>query len=178
MTQNTDIALMRRIADGSEADLRELIGRYRERLYRLAYGLLSDRAAADDAVQETFIRLWTKARRYDPCHSVAAWLYTICARRCYDELRRRRRHREAVERMEMPVVAVGSMDEEQILALLRQAVASLPPKQRVVYQLREIECLDAETTAKAARMTVDQVKANLWNARNTVREKLMQYGIY
>ena len=177
MTTDTDIALMQQVKKGSEAALRELIDRYRERLYCMAYSLLDNRAAADDAVQETFIRLWTKARRYDPRHSVAAWLYTICTRRCYDELRRRRRHREAMEQLEQPVVTVGSLDEEQILALLRQAVASLPPKQRVVYQLREIECLDAETTAMAARMTVDQVKANLWIARNAVREKLMQYGI-
>ena len=168
---------MQQVTKGSEAALRELIDRYRGRLYRLALNLLSDHAAADDAVQETFIRLWTRARRYNPRHTVASWLYTICARRCYDELRRRRRHREAVEQMEQPESTVGAMSEEQILALLRQAVDSLPTKQRVVYQLREIECLDAETTAEALRMTVDQVKANLWNARNTVREKLKQYGI-
>lgn len=168
---------MQQVTKGSEAALRELIERYRGRLYRLAFNLLSDRAAADDAVQETFIRLWTRARHYNPSHTVAAWLYTICARRCYDEMRRRRRHRETVEQMEQPVSTIGAMSEEQIMALLRLAVDSLPTKQRVVYQLREIECLDAETTAKALRMTVDQVKANLWNARNTVREKLKQYGI-
>ena len=177
MTTDTDIALMQQVKKGSEAALRELIDRYRERLYRLAYSLLDNRAAAEDAVQETFIMLWTRARRYDPRHTVATWLYTICARRCYDELRRRRRHREALEMMEMPVADGGSMDADSVVALLRQVVATLPPKQRVVYQLREIEGLDAETTAEAARMTVDQVKANLWNARNTVREKLKQYGI-
>ena len=177
MTTDTDIILMQQVKKGDEAALRELIDRYRASLYRLALGLLTDRAAADDAVQETFIRLWTRARRYNPRHTVAAWLYTICARRCYDELRRRHRHREAVEQMELPVAAAGSMDEEHILALLQQAVATLPTKQRIVYQLREIECLDAETTAEALHMTVDQVKANLWNARNTVREKLKQYGI-
>ena len=168
---------MQQVTKGSEAALRELIDRYRGRLYRLALNLLSDHAAADDAVQETFIRLWTRARRYNPRHTVAAWLYTICARRCYDELRRRRRHREAVEQMEQSVSTIGTMGEEQILAVLRQIVNSLPTKQRVVYQLREIECLDAETTAEALRMTVYQVKANLWAARNTIKEKLKQYGI-
>lgn len=177
MTATTDIELMQQVTKGNEAALRELIDRYRTRLYRLALTLLSDRAAADDAVQETFIRLWTGARRYDPRHTVATWLYTICARRCYDELRRRHHHRDAMEQMKLPIVTVGNISEEQILALLRQAVAALPTKQRVVYQLREIECLDAESTATAARMTVDQVKANLWNARKAVREKLKQYGI-
>ena len=168
---------MQQVKKGDEVALRELIDRYRGRLYRLALSLLTDRSAADDVVQETFIRLWTRARRYNPRHTVAAWLYTICVRRCYDELRRRRRHREAVEQMELPVATAGSMDGEQVLALLQQAMATLPAKQRIVYQLREIECLDAESTAEALRMTVDQVKANLWNARNTVREKLKQYGI-
>ena len=177
MTTTTDIELMQQVAKGSEEALRELIDRYRQRLYRMAIGLLSDRGAADDAVQETFIRLWTRARRYNPRHTVSAWLYTICARRCYDELRRRRRHREAVEQLQPPTSDTGSMDEEQIIAMLRQAVSVLPPKQRVVYQLREIECLDAESTAEILHMTVDQVKANLWNARNAVREKLKQYGI-
>lgn len=168
---------MQSIADGSDEALRELIDRYRSRLYRMAIILLSDSDAADDAIQETFIRVWTRARRYDQRHTVSAWLYTICARRCYDELRRRRRHREAVEQLELPTIAAGTIGEEQIMALLGQAVAELPTKQRVVYQLREIECLDAEATAKALRMTVDQVKANLWNARNAVREKLKQYEI-
>lgn len=177
MTATTDIELMQQVAKGNEAALREMIDRYRGRLYRMALSLLSDRAAADDAVQETFIRLWTRARRFDPRHSVATWLYTICARRCYDELRRRRRHRETLDKLELPIASAADMDEEQILALLQQVVVTLPTKQRVVYQLREIECLDAESTAEALRMTVDQVKANLWNARNTVREKLKQYGI-
>lgn len=177
MTATTDIELMQQVAKGNEAALREMIDRYRGRLYRMALSLLSDRAAADDAVQETFIRLWTRARRFDPRHSVATWLYTICARRCYDELRRRRRHRETLDKLELPIASAADMDEEQILALLQQVVVTLPTKQRVVYQLREIECLDAESTAEALRMTVDQVKANLWNARNTVREKLNQYGL-
>lgn len=168
---------MQQVAKGSEAALRELIDRYRTRLYHLALSLLSDRAAADDVVQETFIRVWTRARRYDSRHTVSAWLYTICARRCYDELRHRRHYRVAMEQMPLPVADTVGLDAEQMLALLQQAVATLPPKQRIVFQLREIECLDAETTAEAIGMTVDQVKANLWNARNTVREKLNQYGL-
>ncbi len=177
MKTATDIELMQCIADGSEEALREIIDRYRARLYRMAIALLSDRVAAGDAVQETFIRIWTRARRYDSRHTVATWLYTICARRCYDELRHRRRHREAVEQLSQPVTAPAGIDADRIMEFLQQAVSALPPKQRIVYQLREIECLDTETTAEVARMSVDQVKANLWNARNAVREKLKQYGI-
>ena len=57
MTTDTDIVLMQQVKKGDEVALRELIDRYRGRLYRLALSLLTDRSAADDVVQETFIRL-------------------------------------------------------------------------------------------------------------------------
>lgn len=177
MNVTNDIELMRQVRQGSEAALRELIDRHRMRLYRLAYNLLDDRAAADDAVQETFIRLWQHARRFRPDSSVSSWLCTICARRCYDELRRRRRHRETVAQLVFDDVRPDTLEASELMALLQRVVAALPTKQRVVYQLREIEQMDADEVAVATRLSVDQVKANLYLARTTVREKLKQYGI-
>lgn len=177
MNATNDIELMLQVRHGSQAALRELIERYRVRLYRLAYNLLDDRAAADDAVQETFIRLWQQARRFRTESNVSAWLCTICARRCYDELRRRRRHREAVAQLVLDDVRSDTLEVAELRALLQRVVATLPAKQRVVYQLREIEQMSADEVASATRLSVDQVKANLYLARNTVREKLKQYGI-
>ncbi len=168
---------MHELRQGSETALRELIDRHRERLYRLAYRLLDDHSSADDAVQETFIRLWRHVRRFDPEHGVINWLCTICARRCYDELRRRRRQREAFGQMSLDDVHPDSLEAEELMDLLQKVTASLPCKQRIVYQLREIEGLSAEEVAAVTRMSVDQVKANLYVARNTVREKLKRYGI-
>ena len=177
MNSTTDIELMRQLRRGNEAVLRELIERHRERLYRLAYRLLNDRDDANDAVQETFIRLWRHARRYDPSQSLSTWLCTICARRCYDELRRRQRHRKTLVEMPVEVVNPDALATSELVELLHQVVASLPPKQRVVYQLREIECLSTDEVATATHMSADQVKANLFVARNNVREKLKRYGI-
>ena len=177
MNSATDIELMQQLRGGNEAALRPLIERHRERLYRLAYGLLGDRDAAGDAVQETFIRLWRHSRRYDTSKSLATWLCTICARRCYDELRRRRRHYATIANMPAEVVNPDAMATDELIALLNQAVATLPPKQRVVYRLREIEGLASDEVAAATHMTTDQVKANLFVARTTVREKLKKYGI-
>lgn len=176
MNDKTDIELMALTAQRNEKAFAELVSRYRKRLQRLAYNLLPDRAAADDAVQETFIRLWTHARLYNPLHSVSTWLYTICCRRCYDELRRHRRLRAALPQAE-PIIQADAMEAAELATLLRSIISSLPPKQRVVYQLREVEGLTAEETASATRQSLEQVKANLWAARNTVREKLKRYGI-
>ena len=177
MNSTTDIELMQQLQKGNEAALRELIERHRERLFRLAYRLLNDRDDASDAIQETFIRLWKHARRYNPNQSLSTWLCTICARRCYDELRRRQRHRKILAEMPAEDVQSDDLAADELLTLLHRTIATLPPKQRVVYQLREIECLSTDEVATATRMTADQVKANLFVARNSVREKLKKYGI-
>lgn len=177
MSSTTDIELIQQLRDGSENALREIIERHRERLYRLAYRLLNDSDAANDAVQETFIRLWKHSRRYDPDKSLSTWLCTICARRCYDELRRRYRHFSLINTLNTETVNPDDMAANELLDLLQQVVATLPPKQRMVYQLREIEGLSADEVAIATRMSADNVKANLYVARTAVREKLKQYGI-
>lgn len=172
----TDITLIQQVIKGDEKALRVIIERYRERLYRLAYSLLGD-GAAEDAVQETFIVLWRRARRYDSRHSLSTWLYTICCRECYDEMRRRRRRGKAVEAMPQPVADTNRLEADELLGLLRWATAQLPAKQRIVYQLREVEGLSTEETLLIAKMTPEQVKANLWAARKGVKEKLKEYGI-
>lgn len=177
MNSTTDIELMQQLRKGSEAALRELIERHRERLFRLAYHLLNDRDDASDAVQETFIRLWKHARRYNPGQSLSTWLCTICARRCYDELRRRQRHRKILSDIPAENVQSDDLAADELLTLLHRTIATLPPKQRVVYQLREIECLSTDEVATATHMSADQVKANLFVARNSVREKMKEYGI-
>jgi RNA polymerase sigma-70 factor (ECF subfamily) len=177
MNSTTDIELVQQLQAGNEQALRDIIERHRERLFRLAYRLLNDRDAASDAVQETFIRLWRHARRINPDQSLATWLCTLCARRCYDELRRRRRHRTTLANLPSDAINPDAMATDELLALLHQAVASLPPKQQVVYQLREIECLTTDEVAAATHMSADQVKANLFVARTNVREKLKHYGI-
>lgn len=178
MSSTTDIELIQQLREGSEEALREIIDRHRERLYRLAYRLLNDSDAASDAVQETFIRLWKHSRRYNPSKSLSTWLCTICARRCYDELRRRYRHFTLINTLHSDTVNPDDMASEELLNLLQQVVATLPPKQRMVYQLREIEGLSADEVAIATRMSADNVKANLYVARSAVREKLKRYGIH
>ena len=177
MNSSTDIELMQQLRGGSEPALREIIERHRERLFRLAHRLLNDSDAANDAVQETFIRLWKHSQRYDPSKSLSTWLCTICARRCYDELRRRYRHFSLINALPTEAVNPDDIAADELLGLLQQVVASLPPKQRTVYQLREIEGLSADEVAIATRMSADHVKANLYVARTAVREKLKRYGI-
>jgi RNA polymerase sigma-70 factor, ECF subfamily len=73
--------------------------RYAGELYGLAYRLLGNAADADEAVQETFVRAWVSADRYDRERPLRPWLFTILRHLVVDELRARAQRRRLAERM-------------------------------------------------------------------------------
>ncbi len=85
-----DYALLRRVARGEASALAELIRRHQTRVYQIAYRLLKDPLAAEDAAQEVFIKVFKNARRFEPKASVSAWLNRITANLCLNLLRQKR----------------------------------------------------------------------------------------
>src|SRR5687767_13212663 len=73
----SDIELMLRAREGDAAAFAELARRYREPLRRYFAAQLADRSAAEDGVQETFLRLWLLRERYEPSGAFAAYLFRI-----------------------------------------------------------------------------------------------------
>ena len=88
---DSDVSLLAGLAAG-DADLEiAFLGRFQNRVYGLARGLVGDRHLAEDVAQETFLRAWRHARAYDPSRgSVATWLLAITRNVAIDVLRRRK----------------------------------------------------------------------------------------
>jgi len=83
-----DVAVVRRMAAGSEAALETLYDRYASAIFAAVYRLTSDRGTAEEVVQETFLALWNRAETFDPAAgSLAAWLHAIARNRTIDRLR-------------------------------------------------------------------------------------------
>jgi RNA polymerase sigma-70 factor, ECF subfamily len=83
-----DVAVVRRMAAGSEAALETLYDRYAVSIFGAVYRLTSDRGTAEEVVQETFLALWNRAETFDPAAgSLAAWLHAIARNRTIDRLR-------------------------------------------------------------------------------------------
>ena len=111
---------MARLAAGErEGPVIELYARYGGRLYALGVHLLGDRAAAEELVQETFIRLWQTAARFDPSQaSTRSWLLMLARRCAVDMLRRSAarprsalHHRGAGGELENPLDSIPDEDE-------------------------------------------------------------------
>lgn len=111
-----DAALVRAVAEGSEAALAELYDRHVKGIFAAASRLTDDRQVAEEVVQETFLALWNRAELFDPAvGSLAAWLHTIARNRTVDRLRAAGRRPR--------LVASGSRDDESDGTALERAAA-------------------------------------------------------
>ncbi len=148
----------------------------KDRLYRLARGMLTDSAEADDAVQDVLERMW---RRRDELEgNVEAFAYTSVRNLCIDRLRRRRLLRGANVEPEHEIS--HGIEVRDMHAAVRRVIAMLPEKQQLVIQLRDVEGCEFEEIASVVGMDESGVRSTLSRARKTVRErmlKIMNHGL-
>lgn len=178
-----------------EVDLDSLYWRYRPGLVRAAERLLRDRAAAEDAVQETWLRA---IESYGGAASggalpPGAWLYRVCLNLCYDRLRSAKRSRTApvapgqIEAAGVPVgtaaaasAGVGGDPEAAALEAeaaeaVRTAIEVLPAALREVVVLREYGDLKYREIAEATGCPVGTVMSRLHLARQRLKRELAPY---
>jgi RNA polymerase sigma-70 factor (ECF subfamily) len=138
----SDEQLMGRVAARDEAALAVLYDRFSPSVLGLAYKLLSDRATAEEVLQETFWRVWQKAGQYQAERgSVQSWLFAIAHNACIDELRRRKVEHTLIDEQQVERNSPGAPDlDAQVASGIerRQVLAALedlPPEQREVIEM-------------------------------------------
>jgi RNA polymerase sigma factor (sigma-70 family) len=134
-----DAITLKRAQRGEAAAFEEIYRRYRSACFNLALRVLGEVAAAEDVVQEVFVRLFDSIRRYRGDAPFGAWLRRSVANATIDELRRRRwlASDEPVAALDAGAPALGGLAEDQVEAW--QMLMRLPPRARAVVVLHAIE---------------------------------------
>ena len=164
---------------------------YQRMVYNLAYRILGEGDAADDATQEAFISAWRKLGSYRG-GSFKAWLLRIVTNACYDELRRRKRRPaaslealtvaetgpEADAEIELKATTEGpeSVAQRRELArALQDCLDHLPDDMRIVTVMSDVHGYDYAEIAAAAGIALGTVKSRLSRARARMRDCLQGY---
>ena len=145
------------------------------RIYSLGVRLLGDRGAAEELVQDTFVRLWRAADRFDPARgSAEAFVLTIARRSAIDVLRRRAaRPRTEPEGADQPDGAAGEAVDRLLTGLaVRDALAALSPAHREVLELAYRGDLSRQRIAELLDIPVGTVKARIHHALRALRDEL------
>jgi RNA polymerase sigma-70 factor (ECF subfamily) len=175
-----DAVLLAAVAGGDRGEpLRILYHRYAGRVLGLGVQLLGDRGLAEELVQETFVRVWRNAARYDPARgSVPTFVFTI-ARRLAVDLWRRPSSRPASRPARAEGVPPADGDEvEMVLTRLevRHALESLSPAHREVIELSYLRHLRQTEIAERLGIPIGTVKTRSYHALRALKVALQQRG--
>lgn len=192
-TVPTDEELIDRIIAGRGELLEELISRYEDRVYALAFRMTGNRQDAEDVLQDTFLNVVRSLGGFRGGSSFSTWLYRIATNAALTRLRQLKRRNMGEEEFldgvySLKQTAAGntmltdwSLEPENRLldrearTMMDQAIGELPEIYRAVFVLRDVEGLPAAEVADILELSVPAVKSRLHRARLYLRNRLSDY---
>jgi RNA polymerase sigma-70 factor (ECF subfamily) len=167
-----DLRLARACANGDSDVFASIYDRHGERMKSIAYHQLGNVSDAEDAVQETFLKVHRSAATYNGEAAFTTWLYRILINTCYDMLRKRsRRIREApIDDVVADSRAANGVDDVKRMAL-RKLLSDLPEQRRTVFSLFEIEGLSHAEIAGILDITEGNSKWILFSTKKQLQEQ-------
>jgi len=187
----SDHALLQGTLDGDEDAFAELVRRYRNQITSYIYRMTNDYDGAVDLAQETFLRVYRAAARYQTTHAFSTYIYRIATNVAISELRKRKRRRlvsltglltsgdgqeprdfDAPD--EHPLQDVSLVDSER-RQVVKRAISTLPEKYRAPLVLRDVEGKSYDEIAAILRTSEGTVKSRINRARNFLRDKMRSY---
>lgn len=176
-----DNEVVKRVLAGENCLFELLIRRHNQRLFRVARSILDDDNAAEEALQQTYIKIWTRLETFAGRSSLVTWMHRILVRICYGIRQgQRSADREPIADgddepvcLEQPfTTAAGSETAREV----EEAMMSLTPGYRAVFTLRVIEGMSTAAVAEALEVSEGVVKVRLHRARERLQRRLVAHA--
>lgn len=155
----------------------------KNKLFRFALRFLGNEDEAKDIVQEVFVRVWNGREQMNEIQNWEAWCMRVTRNLSLDRIRAMaRRQTQPLE--DGYAVRHDSMTPHESTEMLEsmnrigQFIAALPEKQRQIIHLRDVEGYSYNEICEIMELDMNQVKVNLFRARNAVREKMTKINAY
>ena len=191
--EHTDFVLVEECRKGDSSAFDELVRRYKDRIYNVAYRFLGNHEDAQDVAQEVFVRAYEGIQGYKGAAKVYTWLYSIAGNLARNKIRdshRKGRDRgtslEALEAVapgaaQSATMARGNPEESarenEMKEILQTCLRELPEHYRMAFVLRTFENLSYEEIAGAMGCPPGTVKSRLNQARSLLRERLKEFAL-
>lgn len=180
-SERSDAALLRALRGGEEGAFDELYGRYADRLFNFLRRRVGD--AADDLLQQTFLRAFEAAERWEARASVSTWLYTIAANLARDHARREvvrsgRAEAGALEpspELDAPSAPEHELSRRELRAQLERAVRALPEHEQEAFLLGKFDGLSYAEIAEILGSTEGAIKVRIHRAMKTLQTSLGEW---
>lgn len=163
-----DYDLVAEVARGRDAALAVLYDRYHRQCFSFSLRILGSESDAEEAVQETFVRVWRSASQYDRSKAgVPSWILSVTRNLCIDELRRRRRRAPQLPSMDDAFELAGNdrtdleAEREILGGRVREALKSLSSEQRSAIELVYFHGLSSQEVGKVLNVPPPTIRSRL-----------------
>lgn len=153
-------------------------------LYRLALRITMNKEEAEDVVQDTLMKVWDRRDSWQNIESIEAFSLTICRNVALDKVKRSSWSNESLDQVGVEPQASASAtpykraEQRDMLDMVRRIVDSLPEKQKTCMQLRDFEGKTYKDIAQVMGISEEQVKVNIYRARQAVKQKFNENADY
>ncbi len=152
-------------------------------LYRLALRITLSKEEAEDIVQDTLIKVWNRRDDWHDIASIEAFCITVCRNMSLDRLKKANRTVLVAVDADVNTTDPSSdpyerMHHKDRIEVVKRIVDGLPEKQKSCMQLRDFEGKSYREIANVLSLTEEQVKINIYRARQTVKQKFIEYDKY
>jgi RNA polymerase sigma-70 factor (ECF subfamily) len=179
---DSDVILMKKIAEGDLWAFRRLVERHQKALLNFIYRYTGDRLLAEDITQEVFLRVHKSAPYYKPKAKFSTWLFKIATNLCLNELRRKNLHNVSLTDPDHSEITPGHLLEKsnpgsiletrELNMAILDAIGALPEKQRVAFLLHRYEDKTYGQISEIMGCTVASVESLLFRAKQNLRKRL------
>ena len=151
-----------------------IVSQFSAMVFRLISRFFRSREDVEDIAQDVFLKVFARIDQVRPDENFPGWLARVTVNSCYDELRRTRRRKEAMETYgpEMAAEQTVAPREPDSLGKARSALQRLDPKLRIPLVLKEVDDMSVEEIAKTMGLTQTNVKVRLFRARKKLQSML------
>jgi len=175
----TDEELVSLVIAGQAEVFAALYDRFYSRVYRMAYGMTGQHQAAEDLVQDVFVRAYQKLKLFAGQSSFATWFYRLALNHCLNHCKseRKRMHLQTTGLEQLPSAVPAKQMEDRVLrkelqSEVHRALLSLKPRMRMIVILRDIEGLSYQEIADRMNCSMGTLAAQLKRARSLLARKL------
>jgi len=163
-------------------DFTHTVNTLKDSLYRFSLRIVGRTDEAEDVVQEVFIKCWQKRNDFEAVRNMEAMLMRMVKNLSIDKLRSKHHGLEDIAHvkeygMESPTPD-SQTETQDAINRVGTLVQQLPMKQQMVFQLREIEGKTYKEIEEILEIPANQVKVNLYRARNYIKDELLKADAY
>jgi RNA polymerase sigma-70 factor, ECF subfamily len=176
-------ALIRRCLRGDEAAWETIVRHYWRKVFNVAYKFVGKHDEAEDLTQEIFLKIFKSLDTFDRRANFQTWLISVSRNLCIDHYRSVRKERETIDRdvdaseltpISKEVGAIALLEQQDRVALLRQALAELPEALKTAVLMRDIQEMSYQEIARKLRLPEGTVKSRINRGRTELARQVMK----